>query len=437
MFSDTNALGSTDANDAAAEPVHLANSAFFGLRLGYMFTDVIGAEVEGGLIPTETTGPQGTVVFDVWNLTVRGDVIGQFRASNPSNKILPFVLVGGGLMNVVDIGTTDDSLWDKGDQKWLAYAGVGAKYRAGGNWGVRLDARVYLVPAMESGVTQDFEILLSLYKAFGVQAPVVETKKEEPKTGADDPDNDGVVGDADKCAGEPEDKDGFQDEDGCPDADNDADGIADATDKCAGEPEDKDNFQDEDGCPDLDNDGDGVPDAADKCADQPETMNGVDDGDGCPDEVPAKLSAVMGVAAGVSFKVNTADLLPASNKTLDKVAAALTEFATVKVEVAAHTDDQALKAGGKFPDNEALSQARAEAVKQYLVKKGVAEDRIVAKGYAATAPVQDPAGLTGAKLAAARKANQRVEIKLVSAAAAPAAPAAEPKAEEPKAEEKK
>ena len=120
---------------------------------------------------------------------------------------------------------------------------------------------------------------------------------------------------------------------------------------------------------------------------------------------------------------------------LDKAVAVLTEFKDVKVEIQGHTDDQPLKAGGKFADNDALSQARAEAVKDYFVKKGIAADRLVAKGYAGTVPLQDPSGLTGAKLNAARTANRRVEFKLVQPAAA-AAPAA-PKAEEPKAEEKK
>src|SRR5690606_30317487 len=119
-------------------------------------------------------------------------------------------------------------------------------------------------------------------------------------------------------------------------------GIPDASDKCPGEPEDKDNFEDDDGCPDPDNDGDGVPDAADKCGDQPETVNGFEDEDGCPDEVPQKLAQYTGTIKGINFKVNSADLLPASFKTLDKAVAVLTEFPDVRVEIQGHTDDQAL-----------------------------------------------------------------------------------------------
>ncbi|KFE60795.1 OmpA family protein [Hyalangium minutum] len=98
-----------------------------------------------------------------------------------------------------------------------------------------------------------------------------------------DNDQDGVPDTADKCPNVPEDKDGFQDEDGCPDPDNDGDGIVDGQDTCVLEAEDKDGFQDEDGCPDLDNDQDGVPDGSDKCPNAAEDKDGFQDEDGCPD----------------------------------------------------------------------------------------------------------------------------------------------------------
>ncbi len=98
-----------------------------------------------------------------------------------------------------------------------------------------------------------------------------------------DSDGDGIPDDVDQCPDVPEDKDGFQDEDGCPDYDNDNDGIFDAQDQCPNEPEDYDGFQDEDGCPDLDNDGDGIPDKLDKCPNTPEDIDGYQDDDGCPD----------------------------------------------------------------------------------------------------------------------------------------------------------
>jgi OOP family OmpA-OmpF porin len=133
--------------------------------------------------------------------------------------------------------------------------------------------------------------------------------------GAGDRDGDGYKDDVDKCPDDPEDFDGFEDEDGCPDLDNDQDGIPDTMDKCPNEPgprendgcpfkkvndrdgdgipddvdkcpddpEDFDGFEDEDGCPDLDNDKDGIPDKLDLCPNDPEDKDGFEDEDGCPD----------------------------------------------------------------------------------------------------------------------------------------------------------
>jgi outer membrane protein OmpA-like peptidoglycan-associated protein len=106
----------------------------------------------------------------------------------------------------------------------------------------------------------------------------------EPSIG--DRDGDGIKDDVDQCPDEPEDFDGFKDEDGCPDPDNDNDGIPDVDDHCPNVPEDHDGFQDEDGCPEVrdgDRDGDGIPDSKDKCPDQPEDRDGFQDDDGCPD----------------------------------------------------------------------------------------------------------------------------------------------------------
>ena len=121
-----------------------------------------------------------------------------------------------------------------------------------------------------------------------------------------DRDGDGVDDDVDACVDDPEDKDGFEDTDGCPDPDNDGDGIADAADTCPNEAEDADGFEDADGCPDTDNDKDGIADAADKCRDDAEDKDGFEDEDGCPDpdndgdgiaDTADKCPLVAGVAA--------------------------------------------------------------------------------------------------------------------------------------------
>lgn len=98
-----------------------------------------------------------------------------------------------------------------------------------------------------------------------------------------DADGDGVSDQSDACPGTPEDKDGYLDEDGCPDEDNDGDGMADGDDRCPDDAEDRDGYQDEDGCPDRDNDADGIQDGYDSCPSQAEDKDGDRDADGCPD----------------------------------------------------------------------------------------------------------------------------------------------------------
>jgi len=119
----------------------------------------------------------------------------------------------------------------------------------------------------------------------GVGAPVVRAFAGVMYTSEQiDADGDGVMDDADQCADQKEDLDGFEDSDGCPDPDNDGDTIADASDKCPIIAEDPDGFEDTDGCPEEDNDKDGIVDASDRCPTEAETKNGFKDQDGCPDE---------------------------------------------------------------------------------------------------------------------------------------------------------
>ena len=80
--------------------------------------------------------------------------------------------------------------------------------------------------------------------------------------------------------------------------DKDGDGVEDSVDRCVGDAEDKDGYLDEDGCPDLDNDGDGVMDIYDRCVGEKEVMNGYRDYDGCEDEVLDKVDEIYFVKGG-------------------------------------------------------------------------------------------------------------------------------------------
>ncbi len=216
-----------------------------------------------------------------------------------------------------------------------------------------------------------------------------------------DNDKDGIPDDKDKCPNEPEDKDGFQDEDGCPDLDNDGDGIPDDKDRCPNEPEDKDGFQDEDGCPDLDNDGDGIPDDKDKCPNEPETKNGIDDEDGCPDSGSTDDSAQR----VVDFAGGGASLSESAKAQLDELAVRLRANAALRIRIDGHADAR----GGKVTPQR-LSEQRAQAVRAYLTTRGVADDRMAAAGFGARRP-QVTKGTR-----AERRRNDRVEITIVGGA---------------------
>ncbi len=99
-----------------------------------------------------------------------------------------------------------------------------------------------------------------------------------------DSDGDGVQNSSDRCPLIPEDMDGHEDRDGCPDDDNDGDRRPDNEDKCPDQAEDIDGFDDDDGCPELDNDGDSIPDLQDKCPNDAEDNKEPYPKDGCPSD---------------------------------------------------------------------------------------------------------------------------------------------------------
>jgi outer membrane protein OmpA-like peptidoglycan-associated protein len=229
----------------------------------------------------------------------------------------------------------------------------------------------------------------------------------DDEDGCPDPDNDqdGIPDRRDRCPNDAEDHDGFRDDDGCPESDNDGDGIADAQDKCPNDPEDRDGFRDDDGCPDADNDGDGIPDAADKCPNERETFNGVDDEDGCPDTGAAVVmtSTRIELPDQLRFETGRATFLGHSEALLNRVADKLKAHANVRrVRIEGHTDDV-----GTARKNQELSQARAEAVRNYLIDKGVEPDRLQAVGYGNSRP------LDTRRSSAARARNRRVEFIIV------------------------
>jgi len=103
----------------------------------------------------------------------------------------------------------------------------------------------------------------------------------------------------------------------------------------------------------------------------------------------------------VEFDVNKATLRAASYKELNELVEYLQWKEEQKIEVAGHTDND-----GKAADNLKLSQQRAEAVRNYLLKKGIKPNRVVAKGYGASQPVADNSTAEG------KQKNRRTEVRL-------------------------
>ncbi|OGB60136.1 MAG: hypothetical protein A2Y94_12185 [Caldithrix sp. RBG_13_44_9] len=231
--------------------------------------------------------------------------------------------------------------------------------------------------------------------------------------GAPDPDNDAdsVPDIKDKAPLAAEDRDGFEDEDGAPDPDNDQDGIPDEKDQAPNEAEDKDNFQDADGIPDLDNDGDKIPDSSDLCPgtdqtiaegkDTKETYNGFDDADGCPDKKP-EIAVEKGksvILEGVYFNTGSASLNPNSMTILDKVVRTLVDNPGIEVEIQGYTDNT-----GSYQRNMELSKQRADAVKIYLMGKGIDAIRIRTRGFGPENPIAPNSTKDG------RARNRRIEF---------------------------
>ncbi len=142
----------------------------------------------------------------------------------------------------------------------------------------------------------------------------------------------------------------------------------------------------------VDADGDGVPDDADKCPDSPSDKPV--DADGC--------TIVSVVLENVQFESNSAELAAGSSASLDKAVNGMNKYDTLRIEVQAYTDSM-----GEASYNQYLSEQRAKTVRDYMVGKGIAADRIEAKGYGESNPVADNSTREG------RAKNRRVELKII------------------------
>jgi OmpA-OmpF porin, OOP family len=359
--------------DAPEHPT-LANGIMFGVRVARPIFPWLVPELELAASPTKTDR------FDVsvfW-LNPRAQI--RFEIT-PGKRVRPFAVIGGGgpLSLSSKKGIFNTAIVADG------YLGGGVAFTTERGFDFRLDVRASIMPGVKPLYTVEYDIGLGLSFRLGKTKSVAMVVADPAAPGLSNPDIDG-------------------------------DGILNAVDACADRAEDADGFEDTDGCPDIDNDLDSVLDIADKCLSVPETFNGFADDDGCPDTVPPEAEAVVGTIEGLIYGNEETEVRDRAKPALDRVAVLLQKFPTMKIVIIGHTDDAEAKPKAAPVDGDApvsedalaeeLATARAEAVRQFLVRKGVPQAHMEVEGKGRAEPVGDN------KTPRGRLSNRRVEIKL-------------------------
>lgn len=200
--------------------------------------------------------------------------------------------------------------------------------------------------------------------------------------GADDRDLDTIRDVEDRCPEDPEDRDVFEDDDGCPEPDNDRDAVLDVDDLCPIDPEDRDDFEDENGCPDPDDDRDVIVDACDRCPREPETYNGFADDDGCPDSgIRDLLDRRLLIVDTLRFRRGSSALDADARRLVSAVHITLRDAPAI---------ERVLVVGVAHPrerDPEAIASARANAVRDALLAEGIDASRLEARGFGTGDPL--------------------------------------------------
>jgi len=461
------------AQDQTVKLENIRDDLSLGGRFGINFTEVLGFEASVGVVRGRT--------FDTlrraWYVNAHFDAMFHL----PFPYVVPYFAVGAGFQhyNIRPVYAAGEGPADfdgryyrdpypdserlpadryityrSADGDFLVDAGGGAKFlllqkddpRAGFALGLRIDIRYKLsigasnpedgIPTLEVDVDPDtgeatprswnglfnhVELGGGVFLAFGGgigpdrdRDGIANRKDECPDDPEDkddfedldgcpdlDNDKDNVRDTDDECPLDPEDRDGWEDEDGCPEVDNDKDGLRDDTDRCPDRAEDEDGFEDLDGCPDLDNDQDGFLDPDDACPTAAETFNSYLDDDGCPDEVPDDLAEFAGAIPAIQFRADSAQLLRSALPILDKAARALQRYPDLHVEIGGHASSE-----GDDDYNLQLSRERVDTVREYLITRGVDAERLTARGYGETRPVATNESPEG------RRQNRRVEFIL-------------------------
>lgn len=342
----------------------------FGFRAAFMPLSFLGVGVEFGPSANHSSSARANATVSVFRVMVLGQL---------PYRITPTLAIGGGLIGVQSKAGILNQV--DGAFHW----GLGLKAYINQWIAVRIDGRHIVTKSVDRQSNVSYGELL-----FGVDVTLRLRRIVKPRRS--DRDEDGWLDKDDRCPTEP------GDDEGCPeDKDSDGDGVPDKIDRCPKQAGDGAR-----GCPVPDSDDDGIYDNKDDCADQAETRNGFQDTDGCPDEAPAEVKKLTGVMKGITFDSGTSTIRKSSRKLLDEVVNTMSTHTSVRLEITGHTDNQ-----GNPETNLALSSKRADAVKAYLVSKGIEGGRITTKGAGQEQPIADN------KTKAGRAANRRIEFRVI------------------------
>jgi OOP family OmpA-OmpF porin len=318
-----------------------------GIILGWSFLDNWAAEGQFYRVDPELKnppkGPGGKGQVDSWSANIL------YHLPTLGSWFAPFATIGGGR------GDYDRDTFGKTSTQNEYNFGLGAYFGTSKRFAFRADVRgIYLNDAEK----------LQPYASAGL---VLKLGRIEPPKVAD-ADGDGVPDNLDKCPNTPPGR--IVGPDGC-EFDSDHDGVVDGADMCPNTPAGV--KVDTRGCP-LDSDGDGVPDYLDKC---PNTPAGTKvDASGCPIPVAATFDLT------VEFAFNSAEINDLSFRELRKAMTFMRENPNTNAVVEGNTDNK-----GTDAYNQKLSERRAAAVKDVLVKSGIDASRLSTVGYGETRPV--------------------------------------------------
>jgi len=377
-----------------------------GGSIGFFPLSRVELEVASSVISTVRPAPFGEVTY----VPVQARLI----YNQPTLAFLDVMIGAGYILSTYKI-----------ENDWYGDSGVsgllGTRVRVSRRFALRVSGIVDYLPAYsDTDVKFDEQINLSLEAGISVllggrprggAVPVVvasEPAEVEEAPALTDGDGDGVLDEADRCPNTPAGV--VVGADGCPppvveeppaeevmpppEPDSDGDGVLDRSDRCPGTAAGVE--VDSQGCPlARDADGDGVIDSEDRCGATPPGTEV--DAVGCP--VLVDVGAIE-ITLENAFRSGTWELTSAAEEVLDGVAQRLLAYPSVRVEIAGYTDSL-----GDERRNVWLSQTRADAVKLYLSRKGVARDRMVTRGYGPADPVASNATPEG------RARNRRVELR--------------------------